>query len=292
MLRYLSVEFRGFAVSRRLLRTVAVLPLFTIGSLGISAFAQTSKSQLEPLADAVVVPQKAETVQEDLAQSIQDSSKTQDVLKPAEGVETAVKKLEKVEEIAGDSQPLIVSDNAEKKTEVSSEDLESLGNNVSQTSESEAPGLSEDPSLSEDPGLSEKPVESDKSGPSEELSDVIEVLHESARAAGQPIETTTEVDPVAPSGSFLRITEPVDYRQQQDQVDQVLSPSDIDVASTPAEPSLKELRQMRAAELARSRSLRLQQQIRSGYSALRPKWNAIPMMSSRYRKPVIYVPVF
>ena len=34
---------------------VAVLPLFTIGSLGISAFAQTSKSELEPLADAVVV---------------------------------------------------------------------------------------------------------------------------------------------------------------------------------------------------------------------------------------------
>ena len=286
MLRYLSVEFRSFAVSRRLLRTVAVLPLFTIGSLGISAFAQTSKSQLEPLADAVVVPQKAETVEEDLAQSIQDSSKTQDVLKPAEGVETAVKKLEKVEEIAGDSQPLIVSDNAEKKTEVSSEDGESLGNDVSQTGESEAPGLSEKPSLSE------KPVESDESGPSEELSDVIEVLHESTRAAGQPIETTTEVDPVAPSGSFLRITEPVDYRQQQDQVDQVLSPSDIDVASTPAEPSLKELRQMRAAELARLRSLRLQQQIRSGYSALRPKWNAIPMMSSRYRKPVIYVPVF
>ena len=69
MLRYLSVEFRGFAVSRRLLRTVAVLPLFTIGSLGISAFAQTSKSELEPLADADVVPQKAETVQEDLVQS-------------------------------------------------------------------------------------------------------------------------------------------------------------------------------------------------------------------------------
>ena len=286
MLRYLSVEFRSFAVLRRLLRTIAVLPLFTIGSLGISAFAQTSKSELEPLADAVVVPQKAETVQEDLVQSVQDSSKTQDVLKPAEGVETEVKKLEKVEEIAGDSQPLIVSDNAEKKTEVSSEDGESLGNDVSQPGESEAPGLSEKPILSE------KPVESDESGPSEELSDVIEVLHESARAAGQPIETTTEVDPVAPSGSFLRITEPVDYRQQQDQVDQVLSPSDIDVASTPAEPSLKELRQMRAAELARLRSLRLQQQIRSGYSALRPKWNAIPMMSSRYRKPVIYVPVF
>ena len=286
MLRYLSVEFRGFAVSRRLLRTVAVLPLFTIGSSGISAFAQTSKSELEPLADAVVVPQKAETVQEDLVQSVQDSSKTQDVLKPAEGVETEVKKLEKVEEIAGDSQPLIVSDNAEKKTGVSSEDGESLGNNVSQTGESEAPGLSEKPSLSE------KPVESDESGPSEELSDVIEVLHESARAVGQPIEATTEVDPVAPSGSFLRITEPVDYRQQQDQVDQVLSPSDIDVAATQEEPSLKELRQMRAAELARLRSLRLQQQIRSGYSALRPKWNAIPMMSSRYRKPVIYVPVF
>ena len=286
MLRYLSVEFISLAVSRRLLRTVAVLPLFTIGSLGISAFAQTSKSELEPLADADVVPQKAETVQEDLVQSVQDSSKTQDVLKPAEGVETEVKKLEKVEEIAGDSQPLIVSDNAEKKTEVSSEDGESLGNNVSQTGESEAPGLSEKPSWSE------KPLESDESGPSEELSDVIEVLQESARAVGQPIEATTEVDPVAPSGSFLRITETVDYRQQQDQVDQVLSPSDIDVAATREEPSLKELRQMRAAELARLRSLRLQQQIRSGYSALRPKWNAIPMMSSRYRKPVIYVPVF
>ncbi len=280
MLRYLSVEFKSVAVSRRLLRTLAVLPLFTIGNSGSSAFAQTSKSEPKPLADAVVVPQKAEAVQEGLVQSVQESSTTQDVLKPDQGVEPEVKKLEQVEEIAGDSQPLIVSDNAEKKTEVSSEDVESLGNSVLQTGESEAPGLTEDP------------VEPDESGPSEELSDVIEVLQESARAAGQPIEATTEVNPVAPSGSFLRITEPVDYRQQQDQVDQVLSPSDIDVASTQEEPSLKELRQMRAAELARLRSLRLQQQIRSGYSALRPKWNAIPMMSSRYRKPVIYVPVF
>ena len=286
MLRFLSVEFKSLAVSRRLLRTVAVLPLFTIGNSGISAFSQTSNSVPKPLSDALISPEKTEVAKEALVQSVQDSATSQDDLKLAQGVETEVKQLEQVDEIAGDSQPLIVSDNVEKKTEVSSEDVESLGNNVSQTGESEKPGLPEKP------GLSEKPSESVELGPSEELSDVIEVLHESASAEGQPIEATTEADPVAPSGSFLRISDPVEYRQQQDQTDQVLSPSDIDVAPTQQKPSLKELRQKRAAELARLRSLRLQQQIRSGYSSLRPKWNAIPMMSSRYRKPVIYVPVF
>ena len=130
-------------------------------------------------------------------------------------------------------------------------------------------------------------------GPSKELEAVIDVLHESAESV---IETETEASVDTPSGSFLRIVEPGDYSADaiKEDVDEVISPSDVDAAgiSLDPAPSLAELRQRRAAELARLRSIRLQQQIRYGYSPLRPRWNAIPMMSSRYSKPVILVPIY
>lgn len=130
-------------------------------------------------------------------------------------------------------------------------------------------------------------------GPSKELEAVIDVLHESAESV---IETETEASVDTPSGSFLRIVEPGDYSADaiKEDVDEVISPSDVDAAAISLDPapSLSELRQRRAAELARLRSIRLQQQIRYGYSPLRPRWNAIPMMSSRYSKPVILVPIY
>ena len=133
-------------------------------------------------------------------------------------------------------------------------------------------------------------------GPSEELQDVIEVLHASAESVEQLIDAAAETDASDSSGSFLRIMESSPYQLESALVEtlEVPSPSDLDAAESMdvSQPSLQELRRQRAEEMARLRALRLQQQIRSGYSPLRPRWNAIPMMSSRYSRPVVYVPVY
>jgi hypothetical protein len=133
-------------------------------------------------------------------------------------------------------------------------------------------------------------------GPSEELQEVIEVLHASAESVEQLIDAAAETDASDSSGSFLRIMESSPYHLESALVEtlEVPSPSDLDAAESMdvSQPSLQELRRQRAEEMARLRALRLQQQIRSGYSPLRPRWNAIPMMSSRYSRPVVYVPVY
>lgn len=133
-------------------------------------------------------------------------------------------------------------------------------------------------------------------GPSEELQEVIEVLHASAESVEQLIDAAAETDASDSSGSFLTIMESSPYQLESALVEtlEVPSPSDLDAAESMdvSQPSLQELRRQRAKEMARLRALRLQQQIRSGYSPLRPRWNAIPMMSSRYSRPVVYVPVY
>ncbi len=133
-------------------------------------------------------------------------------------------------------------------------------------------------------------------GPSEELQEVIEVLHASAESVEQLIEASAETDASDSSGSFLKIMESSPYQLESALVEtrEVPSPSDLGAVDSmeASQPSLQELRRQRAEELARLRALRLQHQIRSGYSPLRPRWNAIPMMSSRYSRPVVYVPVY
>lgn len=133
-------------------------------------------------------------------------------------------------------------------------------------------------------------------GPSEELQEVIEVLHASAESVEELIDAAAETDASDSSGAFLRIMESSPYQLESALVEtlEVPSPSDLDAAESmdASQPSLQELRRQRAEEMARLRALRLQQQIRSGYSPLRPRWNAIPMMSSRYSRPVVYVPVY
>ena len=54
----------------------------------------------------------------------------------------------------------------------------------------------------------------------------------------------------------------------------------------------KELRQARAIHHRQQRLLRREHQLWLGYEPLRPHSTAIPMMSSRYGRPTIYVPVF
>ncbi len=184
-------------------------------------------------------------------------------------------------QVVGESLPIVI--------EI---DADSTSNGDLEVNTKPAKDLSAEDVPAEEVSAEEIPTEP-AVGPSKELEAVIDVLHESAESV---IETETEASVDTPSGSFLRIVEPGDYAADQikEDVDEVISPSDVDAAgiSLDPAPSPAELRQRRAAELARLRSIRLQQQIRYGYSPLRPRWNAIPMMSSRYSKPVILVPIY
>ena len=133
----------------------------------------------------------------------------------------------------------------------------------------------------------------ESAGPSDELSDVIDVLHESANSADDKSEVASET---SQPETFLKFkySDSVDLSNALDPKEEVASPSDRSAQQRVEDQAemLLELRRQRAAKLARLRAMRLQQQLRSGYSPLRPRWNAIPMMKSRYSRPVIYVPVY
>lgn len=133
-------------------------------------------------------------------------------------------------------------------------------------------------------------------GPSEELKAVVDVLHESVESVVAVHDDELSVSPTESTGSFLKIEHSGSLEKQAliESSEQVASPSDLDLANqlNLKKQSLLELRRQRAERAARLRSLRVQQQIRGGYSPLRPRWNAIPMMSTRYTRPVIYVPVY
>jgi hypothetical protein len=67
-------------------------------------------------------------------------------------------------------------------------------------------------------------------------------------------------------------------------------PSDSSVRSS--RMSTAELRQARALYRAQQRTARLEYNLWMGYEPLRPNWNAVPMMSSRYSNRRIYVPMY
>ena len=54
----------------------------------------------------------------------------------------------------------------------------------------------------------------------------------------------------------------------------------------------QELRTARAIYRANQRVARMERNLWIGHEPLRPRWNAIPMMSSRYTNPKFYVPVY
>ena len=56
--------------------------------------------------------------------------------------------------------------------------------------------------------------------------------------------------------------------------------------------SVSELRQARALYRAQQRTARLEYNLWMGYEPLRPNWNSVPMMSSRYTNRRIYVPAY
>ncbi|PNY36719.1 hypothetical protein C2E31_11410 [Rhodopirellula baltica] len=54
-------------------------------------------------------------------------------------------------------------------------------------------------------------------------------------------------------------------------------------------PTVAELRQARAQLIEKQRLERMERNLWYGYEPLRPNWNAIPMMHSRYVQPSVYV---
>ena len=68
----------------------------------------------------------------------------------------------------------------------------------------------------------------------------------------------------------------------------IISPSDLEIAP----PTAKELRIARAQYRDRQRVARMEYNLWIGHEPLRPRFNAIPMMSSRYPTPRIYIPVY
>ena len=56
--------------------------------------------------------------------------------------------------------------------------------------------------------------------------------------------------------------------------------------------SVAELRQARALYRANQRVARLEHNLWMRYEPLRPNWNSVPMMSSRYTNRQLYVPVY
>jgi hypothetical protein len=72
-------------------------------------------------------------------------------------------------------------------------------------------------------------------------------------------------------------------------VDSIPSSSDVSASF----PTAAELRQARAQYRTQQRIERLERNLWTGHEPLRPSWNAIPMMSSRYRyRSTIVVPVY
>ena len=56
--------------------------------------------------------------------------------------------------------------------------------------------------------------------------------------------------------------------------------------------SVAQLRQARALYRANQRVARLEYNLWMGHEPLRPNWHALPMTSSRFAPPRLYVPVY
>ena len=85
------------------------------------------------------------------------------------------------------------------------------------------------------------------------------------------------------------VTEPVDGQEQRSLIDSA-SPSAVEA---PSKPTAAEMRQARALFRSQQRIERLERNQWAGYEPLRPNWNSIPMMSSRYpERGVIVVPLY
>lgn len=72
-------------------------------------------------------------------------------------------------------------------------------------------------------------------------------------------------------------------------VDAIPSSSDLSISK----PTAAELRQARAQFRTQQRIERMERNLWSGYEPLRPNWNSVPMMSSRYAdRNIVVVPFY
>ena len=218
-------------------------------------------------------------VSEDAKMKSTPLRETEVVIAEAEVAEVEVAEVEVTEEVTEQKESQKKEVVQEKPTVVGSANAEDL-------KVGDAPKIGVSKVVEIDPIL-------ESAGPSDELSDVIDVLHESANSADDKSEVASET---SQPETFLKFkySDSVDLSNALDPKEEVASPSDRSAQQRVEDQAemLLELRRQRAAKLARLRAMRLQQQLRSGYSPLRPSWNAIPMMKSRYSRPVIYVPVY
>ena len=111
------------------------------------------------------------------------------------------------------------------------------------------------------------------------------------------VQVDEQEDKVPPINPFERRS----LFRSLDDTDMPTSPSDMKVRSFQRSPSTQprtgmsaaELRQARALYRSRQRIARLENNLWMGYEPLRPQWNSVPMMSSRYSsRRTIYVPVY
>ena len=82
--------------------------------------------------------------------------------------------------------------------------------------------------------------------------------------------------------------QPVDNRPVFDPA----APAAHESAARQSKPTVAELRQARALYRANQRVARMEYNLWMGREPLRPRWNSIPMMSTRYSASKFYVPVY
>ncbi len=88
--------------------------------------------------------------------------------------------------------------------------------------------------------------------------------------------------------------------ESDEMVEQISLFDSLETSTTPSSQSnvarstmtVSELRQARALYRANQRVARFEYNLWMGHEPLRPRWNAVPMMSSRYTNRKLYVPVY
>jgi hypothetical protein len=122
------------------------------------------------------------------------------------------------------------------------------------------------------------------------LSAIATVVFAGAAVAQSPFP---EFDPPELSrpdlGQSEAVEAPIVEQSQTKLIDTISSSSDL----SEDKPTAAELRQARAQYRSLQRMERMERNLWAGYEPLRPNWNAIPMMSSRYPfRTTIQVPVY
>lgn len=102
-----------------------------------------------------------------------------------------------------------------------------------------------------------------------------------------PVQEPVQVQVAAPAQPPVQQA-PVSIFDPAGQAAAVPSPSSM----RRSKQSVAELRQSRALYRANQRVARMEYNLWMGREPLRPQWNSIPMMSSRYTNNRIYVPVY